>query len=442
MKEKEILESYGSFGRFPKLLAKDIIPVVWKSDLPDLNKIEGKALPRGYGKSYGDSCLLENGTLIDTTGMNKILEWDQESGIIKAEAGIQFSELLDFLVPRGYFLPVTPGTKLVSLAGAVANDVHGKNHHVKGTFGCHVLSFELLRSDSGYLICDMDNNSDLFKATIGGLGLTGVITWVEFKCTTIFSPYFYVENEKFKNLEEFFDINKKSEKEFEYTVSWIDVNAKGKSLGRGIYNRGNHADPKIHTIPEGNPPEGMKPFPFDYPFINNFTTKVFNKLYYNQQIRKIKRGISHYNPFFYPLDGVDGWNKAYGKNGFVQYQFFVPFGKEDTAFAECMDIITNSSLSSFLVVLKTYGDVKSPGMMSFPKPGVNLAIDFRMMGNETIELVRKLDKLVLNSGGRIYPAKDSLMSADDFKIFYPQWEEFSKYIDKKLSSSFWERVIK
>ena len=440
MKDKVILESYDSFGRYPKKYPKEVIPVSWKSDLPNLNMIKGKSLPRGFGKSYGDSCQLENGTLIDTTSMNKIMEWNQSTGIIKAEAGIQFSELLDFIVPRGYFLPVTPGTKLVSLAGAVANDVHGKNHHVNGTFGCHVSSFELYRSDSGFQICKENENNDLFRATIGGLGLTGILTWVEFKCIPSPSPFFYVESEKFKNLNSFFEINKKSEKDFDYTVSWIDVNAKGKNLGRGIYNRGNHADPKIHKIPKKIPQDGTKPFPFDYPFINNFTTKIFNKLYYNLQFQKIKKGILHYNPFFYPLDIVDGWNKAYGKNGFIQYQFFVPFGTEDTAFAKCMDIISKSSLSSFLVVLKTYGDIPSPGIMSFPQPGVNLAIDFRMIGRETIELVRKLDALVKESKGRIYPAKDSLMTSDDFKSYYPQWKEFAKYIDPKITSSFWERV--
>ena len=429
-----------SFGRYPKLNTKDVKFLEWSHKTPDFESIDGDFLPRGFGKSYGDSCLLEDGTLLDTTAMNHILSFDQHNSLIKAEAGIQFKDLLDFLIPRNHFLPVTPGTKLISLAGAIANDVHGKNHYGSGTFGAHVKRFELLRSDGERMICSEEENSEMFRATIGGLGLTGLITWVEFTNTPVKSPFFYVENIKFKNLDEFFEINSDSEKSFPYTVAWVDCTAKGKSLGRGIYNRGISADPAIHKIPNSEPKDGMKPFPFDAQFINQTSTKAFNTLYYNKQWTKENKGVVHYNPFFYPLDGVDGWNKAYGKNGFLQYQFVVPFKNGKETVRKVIEASSRSGLSSFLVVLKTFGEVKSPGLLSFPEPGITLAIDFRMEGKRTLDLCNELDKFVVEAGGRLYPAKDARMSAKDFKNFYPNWEKVNELKDPNIKSSFWKRV--
>lgn len=438
----DITTSYNSFGRYPKLKSSDVKFFEWRHKDPNFSEINGKILPRGYGKSYGDSCLFEDQTLLDITSLNHLLEFDESSGILKAEAGLRFDKALRFLIPNKYFLPVTPGTKFISLAGAIANDVHGKNHHAAGTFGRHVNKFELLRSNGERLICSPSENSELFKATIGGLGLTGIITWAEFKNTPSPSPYFYVENIKYKNLDEFFEINDESVDEFPYTVSWVDCTSSGSSLGRGIYNRGRMADPNTDIIPEKEPDDGMKQFPFDAPFINSFTTKAFNTMWYNKQVSKFTKGISHYNPFFYPLDGVDDWNKAYGKNGFVQYQYVVPHknGKEITR--KILKSIQKSGLSSFLVVLKTFGDLESPGMLSFPEPGITLAVDFRMEGQKTLDLCDELDKYVVEVGGKLYPAKDARMSAENFQKFYPNWKEFSEFIDPKISSSFWERVSK
>lgn len=430
---------YESFGRYPKILPKNIKNIEWKDKLFNIICSENEFLPRGFGKSYGDSCLIEDGTLIDTTNLNHLISFDENENIIEAESGIQFSSLLKFLIPRKSFLPVTPGTKYISLAGAIANDVHGKNHHSMGTFGCHLIEFELLRSDGEILICSKDKNKELYNATIGGLGLTGVITKAKFKNIKVDNPYLYIENIKFKNLNEFFEINDESVNKFPYTVAWVDSTSKGKSMGRGIYNRGYFSNPNIHNIPTKNEDSKLIPFPFDYPFINNLSVKAFNKLWYNKQLKKKENFISHYNPFFYPLDSVDNWHKAYGKNGFIQYQFVIEekLGK-DVLFKIFKDI-SKSELSSFLVVLKTFGDIVSPGMLSFPRPGITLAIDFRMT-QKTLSLLSHLDKYIVELGGRLYPAKDSRMSPEHFKLFYPNWKEFIKYKDPKITSAFWERV--
>lgn len=433
------LDCYESWGRYPKHRPSKVVPLFWRSEIPELGAFDKKLLPYAYGKSYGDSCLNDGGILLDTKGLNKLIAFDDETGIIRCEAGVTLDAILDFATPRGWFLTVTPGTKYISVGGAVANDVHGKNHHREGTFGRHVKRFELLRSNGEKLICSPDDNSDMFKATIGGLGLTGLITWVEFKLTKSPTPFFATESIKFDSLDEFFEINSESEKDFEYTVSWVDTTSTDGNFGRGLYNRGVKADPALHKIPK-LPKKGLLPFPIEAPFINTCSVNAFNILYYNKQLSKVEKAISHYDPFFYPLDAVDGWNKAYGKNGFLQYQFVVPFGNERKTISDILKTITKSGLSSFLTVLKTMGDVVSPGMLSFPRPGVTLATDFRFSGSKTLEMVSGLDEIVRASGGIIYPAKDARMSGKDFRHFYPMWKEFKQYIDPKFSSSFWRRV--
>ncbi len=433
------LSDYESWGRWPKHLPYDVKKLFWRSDIPDLIDFKKSVLPYGCGKSYGDSCLNENGILLDTRGMNRLISFDREKGILRCEAGVTLEQILDFAVPLGWFPSATPGTKLITVGGALANDVHGKNHHKGGTFGRHVLKFELLRSDGERIICSREENSGMFHATIGGLGLTGIVTWLEMQLQHCPSEFFAMEAIKYDRLEEFFEINEESEKDFDYTVAWVDCTATGSSRGRGIYNRGSHADPAKMAVPEVKKKE-PKALPVEAPFINNITVNAFNMLYYNKQVNKIERNIVHYDPFFYPLDGVYHWNRAYGKNGFLQYQFVIPFGKEREAYNEFLDLVSRSGLSSFLTVMKTFGDVESPGMMSFPRPGVNMAIDFRMTGKKTLLLLNELDRVVRDAGGGFYPAKDARMSSDDFKKFYPRWKEFLEYKDPKFSSSFWRRV--
>jgi FAD/FMN-containing dehydrogenase len=432
-----MINNYESFGRYPKLEHSEVIKLFWTSDIPDFHSIDGNILSYGMGKSYGDSCLNDGNVLINTRGLNKLINFDDKTGLLKCESGVTLAECIDFLLPKGYFLPVTPGTKHITLGGAVANDVHGKNHHNAGTFGCHLIQFELFRSDGNRYICSKKSNQDLYSATIGGLGLTGLITWVEFKAVRVPGPLIEMESIKFKSFEDFFEINTESNLNFDYTVAWVNVS----KPGNGIYMRGSFAN-----LAKQKPynPKINKPitFPVEIELINPLTVKLFNFLYEGKQFAKVKKTITNINSFFYPLDAVDGWNKVYGKKGFLQYQFVIPFDNYLQNLIEIFKIIKSSGLSSFLTVLKTFGDIKSPGMLSFPKPGVTLAIDFKMTGERTLKVLETADKIVRSAGGILYPAKDARMSSDDFKTFYPNWMEFSQYIDPKFSSSFWRRVIK
>ena len=336
-------------------------------------------LPYGNGRSYGDSCLNSGGVALKTGKLNRFISFDPSNGILICEAGVLLSEILNLIVPQGWFLPVTPGTRFVTVGGAIANDVHGKNHHVTGTFGSCIRSFELQRSDSQRLICSEQQNSDFFAASIGGLGLTGIIIWAEIQLRRIRSPWIEFESIRYESLAEFFDLCEESDKDYEYTVSWVDCAGTGKRLGRGLFVRGNHAPigqgqaqyhPKIRTFPFV-PPISM---------INSITLKAFNALYYRKQIAKKIRSIQHYQPFFYPLDEVLEWNRMYGPKGFYQYQCVVPTHVSKEATTELLKEIAKSGMGSFLAVLKLCGNKSSPGMLSFPLPGVSLALDFPNRG--------------------------------------------------------------
>lgn len=430
-----------SWGNYPRVKHKAVIPIYWREQAEGLSDVEGTVLPYGWGRSYGDSCLNAGGTLIDMAGLNRFMSFDQETGLICCEAGVTLADVLKLVVPMGWFLPTTPGTKFVTIGGAIANDVHGKNHHKAGTFGCHVTRFELLRSDGQQIICSPTENADLFRATIGGLGLTGVILWAEFKLRRVSGPFIAKEQIRFESVDEFFEINADSDADFEYTMSWVDCMASGSQLGRGLYMRGNHSWPR--RVP-GKPSEA-KPLltvPFELPsfLLNTFTVKAFNELYYRSQIGKTKRQTTFYDPFFYPLDAILEWNRLYGRPGFLQYQFVVPYASDRGAIKEILRQISASGVLSFLAVLKVFGDVKSPGMLSFPRPGVTLALDFPFRGRPTLALMDRLDQVVRANGGALYPAKDARMSPESFAASYPNWEEFSKHIDPKFSSSFWRRV--
>lgn len=431
---------YSSWGRYPQAQHKAIASLHWRDETPDFEAFES-VLPFGYGRSYGDSCLNNGGTLLDITGLRQLLFFDREQGLIRCEAGVLFAELLEIIVPQGWFLPVTPGTKFVSVAGAIANDVHGKNHHRGGTFGNHVTQFELLRSDGSRLLCSPTENAEFFRATIGGLGLTGVITWAEFKLKRIPTPLIEMENIRFRNVDEFFEINAESEAlNYEYTVSWVDCTAQGEQLGRGHFQRGHFYDPPLGLDEEPRAIPAL-PVPVDFPTwaVNGWTVKAFCNLYYYRQPWRTARKIAHYNTFFYPLDALTDWYRGYGKLGFLQYQFVMPYD-DDEPIKEIFRRIAKSGQASPLVVFKTFGDVESPGMLSFPQKGITLALDFAFRGEKTLQLCCELDEVVFANGGRLYPAKDARMSPDAFRRSFPNWEEFARYIDPKFSSSFWRRV--
>jgi FAD/FMN-containing dehydrogenase len=409
------------------------------TDVLPLPSDQIRVLPFGLGRSYGDSCLNSDNVLIPMASFDNFIGFDSTTGVLRAEAGVSLAAILATFVPRGWFLPVSPGTKFVTLGGAVANDIHGKNHHVAGTFGRHILAFELLRSSGERLKCSPTENSDLFAATIGGLGLTGLITWVELKLRPIRSPYLDTRTTKFRNLDEFFDISQESDSIFEYSVSWVDCTTRGAQLGRGLFMAGNFSE---RTKP-GKRTSLSVPFPCQGPswLLNSLFMKSFNTLYYNKQISRVVEGLTHYEPFFYPLDAILDWNRMYGSRGFFQYQFVVPFEHDRGIIKEIFNRITASKRASFLAVLKTFGDIASPGLLSFPKKGVTLALDFPNQGPPTLQLMSELDAIVLQAGGSLYPAKDARMPPSAFRASHPRLAEFIPHIDPRFSSSLWRRVM-
>ena len=429
-----------SWGRYPRVAPARVVPVYWRHEVPELASFEGPVLPYAYGRSYGDSCLNEGGVVLDVSHLRRLLAFDEQEGLLRCEAGVSLAEILAVIVPRGWFLPVTPGTKYVSIGGAIANDIHGKNHHRAGTFGCHVTCFELLRSNGERLLCSPTENSELFRATIGGLGLTGVILWAEFRLKRIANPLIDMERIRFSSLDEFIQLSQQSDREYEYTVSWVDCLVGGKDACRGLFLRGNHAP---ETARAGKQ-RGQLPLavPFDLPSLalNTLTVKAFNALYYRSQLRHAVRKLVHYDPFFYPLDSIKDWNRLYGRRGFLQYQCVVPFDGGSEAMRGLLERIRRSGQGSFLTVLKQFGDVQSPGLLSFPRPGLTLALDFAYHGQQTLRLLDELDALVRASGGAVYPAKDARMSAQSFQAYFPRWREFARYKDPQFSSSFWRRV--
>lgn len=428
-----------SWGRYPKVTQQHLLALDNRhAAFPEL---QGYALPRGNGRSYGDSCLNDGGTLLLARGLDRFLSFDPATGLLECEAGVLLSDILDLVTPQGWFLPVTPGTKFITVGGAIANDVHGKNHHRVGSFGHHLDGFELLRSDGTRRWCSLAEHPEWFAATIGGLGLTGLISRVRLQLRRVAGPWMATESMRFRHLAEFFALSSTSEGEHEYTVAWIDCVARGSALGRGIFSRSNHAP----AHPERRPPAPTRrlsvPFTPPLSLINSLSLRAFNFAYFHKQPSDIVRSTTHYDPFFYPLDGVGNWNRIYGPRGFLQYQCVVPPGDAEITIGKLMTLISGSGTGSFLAVLKQFGTRPSLGMLSFSRPGTTLALDFPNTGPATFTLLDRLDEIVGAAGGAVYPAKDARMSSPHFKQYFPQWRAFGPFVDPALSSSFWRRVM-
>jgi L-gulonolactone oxidase len=389
----------------------------------------------GLRRSYGDSCLNSGGGLIETTGLDRLIAFDPLSGRLRGEAGLSLSEALKLIVPRGWFLPTTPGTRFVTLGGAVANDVHGKNHHRAGSFGANVLALGLHRSDGGGVIVTPETHPDLFRATIGGLGLTGVIEWVEIALVPIASAFLDVEIASFENLEEFWFLAAESVATHEHTAAWIDCAA---SRARGVFTRANWA-PSGGLAPHEDNSLCVIPFEFPGFALNRLTVGAFNEFYYRRHKMKAAKHKQDYQTYFYPLDSVRSWNRLYGVRGMRQYQCVIPSGEERVALPALLAEIARTGQASFLAVLKTFGDKPSPGLLSFPRPGTTLALDFSVRG-ETLSLMSRLDAIVREAKGALYPAKDGRMPADMFRLSFPHWETLARLKDPATSSDFWRRV--
>lgn len=428
---------YRSWGRYPSAAPADVFPVVWRSDVPPFEQLPGSVLPYACGRSYGDSCLNEGGMLLDVRRLDRLIAFDAEAGLLRCESGVTLAEILALIVPHGWFLPVVPGTRWVSVGGAIANDIHGKNHHRAGTFGAHVTRLELLRSSGERIVCAPDDA--LFQATVGGLGLTGLVTWAEIRLTRVSGPGIAMERIRFPGLDAFFELAAEDQA-FEYTVAWVDCLARGSRLGRGIYMRGDHA-PLAGPLPS---PLGAARLtvPIDAPagLLNRVTLALFNEAYYRGQLAARRRTVVPYAPFFFPLDNVGDWTRLYGPQGFVQYQCVVPGAPAAGPIRTIFERIAQSGEPASLGVLKRFGAARSPGMLSFPREGTTLAVDFAVRGNRPFALLDDLDAIVREAGGAVYPAKDARMSPASFRAFFPQLDRFRPHQDPKFSSSFWRRV--
>ncbi len=436
MKHRYEQSRYKSWGRQPQIYQAGA--ELNKQEF-DLSKHQGTLLAYGNGRSYGDSCLNTDGIVLHTKNYDQFIEFDKEKGILKAYSGLLLSDILELIVPHGWFLPVCPGTKYISLGGAIANDIHGKNHHSAGTFGAHVIEFEILRSDGQRLVCSKTQNTELFQATIGGLGLTGLITWISIKLKAIGSQYLDLELIKFQGLHEFLKLSDNSDKNYEYTVSWFDCMVSKEEDCKGIFMRANHSN-KPGELSVQASKELCIPFIPPFSFVNNLSMKLFNWLYYYKQIEQTTKTLIHYNPFFYPLDSVNDWNRLYGANGFVQFQFVIARENSLAIINHCLQTIQKHNTGSSLSVLKVFGDIVSPGMLSFPRPGLTLAMDFPYQQNKTEKFLDEISAIITEAGGAIYPAKDMHMSGIDFKQAYPRHKEFMQHIDPKFNSNFWSRV--
>ena len=427
-----------SWGGYPAL-DQAAHPCHWQADVPPLLETlattRGGTLAFGNGRSYGDSCLAVSGHVIETIGLDRWISADWSSGAIRVEAGMTLEQLLALAVPHGWFLPVTPGTQRATVGGCVANDVHGKNHHRRGTFGVHVRRFAIYRQ--GHVLeCAAGEHGDVFAATIGGLGLTGVLLWVELQLVAVASATINTVAVRFERLAEFFQLSQELDSRHEYGVAWLDCTARGQALGRGVYFTGDHAQERDELAP-AKPRQHAVPFTPPFALVNGLALKIFNQAYWRRFPRSPVNRRQPYASFFYPLDAIAHWNRLYGRKGFQQYQAVV--GSADALEALVREV-SASGTGSFLAVLKRCGDIASPGWLSFPMPGYSLALDFPQDGAPEQHLFPRLDAIVREAGGRLYPAKDAHMTAVDFQRSYPRWDALERLRDPALNSVFWKRV--
>ena len=406
-------------------------------DLESLIDNSDTFLASGKRRSYGDVCFNSRGVTIDMTNFDKVLSFDKDKGIIKVQAGITIDRLLRIIVPDGWFIQTSPGTKFVSIGGAIANDIHGKNHHNVGTFGNCVEGIKIINSKKEVL--DLDPEDDLFKATIGGLGLTGVILEATIQLAKIESSYLDVETLPFDNLDEFFKIEKDSVNKYEFTVSWIDLTNSNKSFCRGLFQRANWSKDRNFKVHSNK--TLFLPYFLPFNIVSKRLMEIFNLIYFSIGKPKIPKSIkkTHYSSFFYPLDIIGGWNKLYGKKGFYQYQLALKETSSSKGLREILKVIKNSDVKPTLSVLKTFGPKKSKGLISFATEGSTLTMDFPK-NNQVKALFAELNKIVLKNEGRINPSKDFNIDSYYFRHFYENFSEFELFKDAKIESDFWKRV--
>ncbi|MHB8185799.1 MAG: FAD-binding protein [Dermatophilaceae bacterium] len=384
-------------------------------------------LARGLGRSYGDAAQNGGGVVVDMTARHRVLSVDTETALVEVEAGASLDQLMQLLLPLGLFVPVSPGTRQVTVGGAVAADIHGKNHHVDGSFGQHVVSMDLLCADG--TIRRLTPESELFWATVGGMGLTGLIVRVTLRMKKVESAYCLVDTERCANLDDLLGRMAEGDHRYTYSVAWIDCLARGSSLGRSVLTRGWSANReqlprrlRDHALDFRPRQLAVAPPVFPSGLLNRATVAAFNEMWFRKAPQERHGEIQSIAAFFHPLDAVAQWNRIYGPKGFLQYQFVVPFGAEDTL-RRCIQMLSETGQASFLAVLKRFGP-PSAGHLSFPTPGWTLALDIPLGAPVLGDLLDRLDAEVTAAGGREYLAKDSRLSASEIAHMYPRLDEW------------------
>jgi FAD/FMN-containing dehydrogenase len=447
--EPSAVRSLSGWGRFPVETCRIFRPEK-RASLAAILASGGEPsyIARGLGRSYGDAALNRSGGVICFERLNRLIAFDPANGVLECEAGVSFAEILDCFLPRGYFLPVTPGTKFITVGGAIAHDVHGKNHHRVGTFSSFVLDFRLQTPQEDVITCSPRQHADVFWATVGGAGLTGLLLSARIRLQRVETAYVLVDFLKVSHLEDAIDAMEETDHLYEFSVAWIDCLAKGKALGRSVLMRANPA--KASDLPAGSG-EPLSPrrrsersVPFDFPggLLNPLTVGAFNTLFYGMHKTALGR-LADIDRFFYPLDSIRDWNRMYGRRGFVQYQLAFPRETSRAGLAEVLERVSESGRGSFLGVLKRFGSANA-GLLSFPFPGYTLALDLPV-SDGLLPFLGGLDALVLHHGGRLYLAKDAVTTPDSFAAMYPRLDEFRAIRARldpknKLSSSQARRV--
>ncbi|NSL86454.1 FAD-binding oxidoreductase [Chitinophaga sp. Mgbs1] len=416
-----------NWGNFPTVASEESA-FTQEDQLRNFVETNTRLIARGNGRCYGDASLGQHS--ISMLRYDKFLSFDPENGILETQAGVTLDQILDIIVPKGWFLPVTPGTKFITVGGAVASDVHGKNHHVDGAFSGHIIDMDVIIGSGVTTTCSQTLLPDLFCATCGGMGLTGVITRVKFHLKKIETAYIRQKQIKAKNLEEVIRLFEEY-KHYTYSMAWIDCLQKGDSFGRSILIVGEHATPEElssaqQAAPLTLPAKRKLSVPFNLPsfVLNTFTVKAFNWLYYGKNFKREISNVVPYEPFFYPLDAILHWNRGYGKAGFVQYQFVLPLEKKDGLVA-ILKRISEKGWGSFLAVLKVFGNQDS--LISFPMEGYTLALDFPVRKG-LFPFLDELDEIVLQYGGRLYLSKDARMKQEIFWKSYPNANRFAEIV--------------
>jgi FAD/FMN-containing dehydrogenase len=433
LKSISVIQSFGRLDRKSRHSASFADAI---ADLRRGNTARTSWLAVGNGKSYGDSAQSDGGILVRSRESARILTFDVHSGQLRAEPGVTLGDIILYTGPHGWFLPVTPGTKHVTLGGAIANDVHGKNHHRRGSFGAHVISFDLLRSDGVTRRCSDLEHMNLFNATIGGFGLTGMILSATIQLMKVGSADVTEHVVPFKSLEDYLELAEVADEANEYAVAWLDQLSPG---GRGLLMTANHGAGGAF-VPHRSKPKLTMPFQPPLNCLNGLSLSAFNALYFNSKSRSREDKTSAYDGFFYPLDQVGNWNFLYGPKGLYQHQSVIPFEAAASALPQLLAASRKAGQASFLTVLKRFGTMASPSLTPFARPGYTLTLDFPNRGAKTLALLTELDRITVDAGGAVNAYKDARMSAQTFAASYPNWRQLEALRDPAFVSDFWRRT--